>query len=87
MATEQLLLLEPAFTVLRPVRMEGCHYRHGTWAPRYWECTCGATLQHNQVIPHLCNYHFYSLTDARYLFRQAKLGFEQNTPTLVNLLK
>ncbi len=86
MSDEQLFLIEPDVTVLRPVEMEGAR-RGGIWKPLYWVCLCGATLHHTQVIPHLCRYHFYSKSDARYMFQQAKLGNEQNLPTLVNLLK
>ena len=84
--TEQLLLLEPDITVLRPVVIEGSHRRHGIWRPKYWNCACGKTLHHGQVIKHLCTYHFYTESVARFVFRQAKLGKPQHMPTLVNLL-
>jgi hypothetical protein len=83
---EQLLLLDPDITVLRPVEIEGSRYRWGLWKVRYWNCACGKTLHHNQVIQHLCTYHFYSERDAKFTFRQAKLGKPQHLPTLVNQL-
>lgn len=83
--TEQLFLFEPDITVLRPVEVEGTHRRHGLWKPRYWTCACSKTLQHNQVIPHLRRFHFYTESQARFVFRQAKLGLPQHLPTLVNL--
>ena len=84
--TEHLFLLEPDITVLRPVVIEGSHRRHGVWSPKYWNCSCGKTLHHGQVIKHLGQYHFYTQSQALFVFRQAKLGKPQYMPTLVNLL-
>ncbi len=83
---EQLLLLEPDITVLNPVVIEGSHRRHGIWRPKYWNCACGKTLHHRQVLKHLHQYHFYTESQAKFVFRQAKLGKPQYMPTLVNLL-
>ena len=83
---EQLLLFEPDITVLRPVVIEGSHRRHGTWIPKYWNCACGKTLHHGQVLKHLRQYHFYTESQAKFVFRQANLGKPQYLPTLVNLL-
>jgi hypothetical protein len=84
--TEQLLLLPPDITVLRPVEVKGSHDRHGLWKARYWTCACGKTSQHNGVIPHLRRFHFYTASEARFIFLQAQLGRPQHLPTLVNLL-
>ena len=89
--TEQLFLFEPDITVLRPVEVEG--YRRGRvarmggiWRVRYWNCACGKTLHHRQVVKHLNSYHFYPESFARFVYQQAKLGLPQFLPTLANLL-
>ena len=71
---EQLLLIEPDITVLRPVVIEGSHRRHGTWRPKYWNCACGKKLHHGQVIKHLCQYHFYTESKRSLFFDKPNLG-------------